>query len=339
MREEKKCLNCGKSFIPTCHITRQKFCSAACRQRYNNAKRRYEVPVNICPECGAKVDQNECRPGRWKRFCSDECRKKYHRKKVQEQRLQRAKKKQICPNCGKEFEAEWGQGKQRRFCSDSCRIEWWEEYRKANPQEKREECAFCGGPLEGKGYGRMYCSRFCYLLAMDQTHVETVCEWCGESFTDTSGQGRRYCSRACATAARYQPLARRGRRRIPAAEPEEWRQKLTEAARASGAKKRGKRVFLVCGITSMYTGLDGLIAIIQYHLKHSPYDGGVYVFRDRSGTMLKHIEWDGQGFVQGKRRAQSGTYPWPKGKSGTVVEISEREFEYLMSRSIVPYKK
>lgn len=45
------------------------------------------------------------------------------------------------------------------------------------------------------------------------------------------------------------------------------------------------------------------------------------------GTMLKYIEWDGQSFVRGKRRAQSGSYPWPKGESGTIVEISEREFE------------
>ena len=38
---ELACLNCGKGFIPTCHITRQKFCSSECRVRYNNAKRYY----------------------------------------------------------------------------------------------------------------------------------------------------------------------------------------------------------------------------------------------------------------------------------------------------------
>lgn len=88
----------------------------------------------------------------------------------------------------------------------------------------------------------------------------------------------------------------------------------------------------------MYTGLDGLTAIIRYHLRCDPYDGSVYVFRDRTGSMLKYIEWDGQSFLQGKRRAQSGTYPWPKGEAGYVVEISEKEFEYLLSNSIVPFK-
>lgn len=89
----------------------------------------------------------------------------------------------------------------------------------------------------------------------------------------------------------------------------------------------------------MYTGLDGLAAIVRYHLKHDPCDGSVYVFRDSTGSMLKYIEWDGQSFVQGKRRAQSGTYPWPKGESGNIVELNEREFEYLLSKSIVPFKE
>ena len=89
----------------------------------------------------------------------------------------------------------------------------------------------------------------------------------------------------------------------------------------------------------MYTGLDGLAAIVRYHLKHDPCDGSVYVFRDGTGSMLKYIEWDGQSFVQGKRRAQYGTYPWPKGEIGTMVEINEREFAYLLSKSIVPFKE
>lgn len=61
MREEKRilrCLNCGQEFEPTCHKTRQKFCCDACRQKYHNARRYYNVPVNICPECGVEVEQS-----------------------------------------------------------------------------------------------------------------------------------------------------------------------------------------------------------------------------------------------------------------------------------------
>ena len=121
--------------------------------------------------------------------------------------------------------------------------------------------------------------------------------------------------------------------RIGAADTQLWLEKLTQAARANKSGVRGKRVRLVCGTTSMYTGLDGLTAIIRYHLRCDPYDGSVYVFRDRTGSMLKYIEWDGQSFQQGKRRAQSGTYPWPKGRVWPCGR-DQRERVYISSESI-----
>ena len=195
----------------------------------------------------------------------------------------------------------------------------------------------CGGKKEGQ----TYCSRFCYLLAMDETHIESECRWCGRPIPTTTGQAeRKYCSRECATAGRYALRGlRRGSHRINEAEISLWQQKLTRAAQDFGWKKCEKRIRLVCGTTSMYTGLDGLIAVIRYHLRCDPYDGSVYVFRDVTGSMLKYIEWDGHSFLQSKRRAQSGTYPWPKGETGTVVEIQEKEFFYLSGNSIVPFKE
>ena len=345
MEKEKagiKCKNCGQEFEPTCHITRQKFCSKECRYAYNNAKRHYAgIPLDICPGCGDEVEQTGER-GRRRRFCSDRCRVRYWQEKWKERRQAREKAKQICPNCGKEFAPEWGQGKQRRFCCDECRVEWWAAYHRANPSEEApaEQCAICGAPLEGRKRGQTYCSRFCYLLAMDETHVEGKCQWCGRPISTTEGTARSYCSPECAAAGRYTLRGfRKGSRRISAADIEVWREKLTQAAKAGGAGKRGKRVRLVCGTTSMYTGLDGLIAIVRYHLRCDPYDGSVYVFRDASGSKLKYIEWDGQSFIQGKRTAQSGTYPWPPAAAGTGVEVSKKEFEYLLSKSVVPFKE
>ena len=34
-----------------------------------------------------------------------------------------------------------------------------------------------------------------------------------------------------------------------------------------------------------------------------------------------------------------GTYPWPGGQPGNVVELNEREFSYLLSKSIMPFKE
>ena len=191
MANELACLNCGKGFTPTCHITRQKFCSSECRVRYNNAKRYYtDTPVNECAECGTLIQQSG-EAGRWRRFCGKHCRQLYHYKKWQEkQQATYQPPIQICPNCGKDFQPEWGPGTQRRFCGDACRIQWWTVHRKANP-------------------------------SLEETHHQQVCAWCGEEFSVYAGDERQYCCRNCAGAAQSAPKNfRRGIRRIQNTEPE-----------------------------------------------------------------------------------------------------------------------
>ncbi len=335
MAEEQKCQNCGQGFIPTCHITRQKYCSNECRYRYNNAKRYYKGEANICPECGETVEQRERGAGRWRRFCSDRCRVKYEQRKIKERRAAKGRPPQVCPNCGKEFQPEWKAGS-RKYCSDACRMEWWREYHKANPSETEpaKECLICGGQL--KGPGGTYCSRFCYLLAMDQTHVEETCEWCGVTFTVYQWT----------RTAVLQPKVRG----IGAIQPEGGASWETADQRGQYRGMEGKTDSGGTGQQSRETRETGMAGMrndqyvyragwaVRYHLKLDPYDGSIYVFRDKTGSMLKYIEWDGQGFLQGKGRAQSGSYPWPKGQAGEVLEITEKEFEYLLSKSIVPFK-
>ena len=85
MKEQKVCLNCGNPFEPTCHVSKQKFCSDACRMKYNNAKRYFGGQVDTCPNCGEYVEQTGER-GRRRRFCSDRCHDVYNAKKQQEKR-------------------------------------------------------------------------------------------------------------------------------------------------------------------------------------------------------------------------------------------------------------
>ena len=52
-----------------------------------------------------------------------------------------------------------------------------------------------------------------------------------------------------------------GTTRTAEAQRGQWKEQLGQGGRASRSRKRGKRIWLVCGTTSMYTGLDGLMAI------------------------------------------------------------------------------
>ena len=337
MDQPRECLCCGQAFEPTCHVSRQKFCSRECCVKYNNARRYFSsVPMGTCPECGEVIEQSGER-GRWRRFCSDGCRVAYGIRKRKEARQDQQRPAQICPNCGKEFVAEWGHHAVRRFCSDECRLEWWEEYHKAHPDEQPPEaCAACGKALTGRHIGGSYCCRECYLQAMSGKRANIICAWCGEEFTAPASAGRIYCCHACAVAGRSAPGRRKGQRRLPLTDAEEWRKQLTQAAKKAQEREQETVARLVCGSMNMNNGLEGLVSVIRYGLQQNPYDGNIYVFRDGTGTMLKYLQWDGTSFSQGKRRAQSGSYPWPIGARGAVVDISIQEWQYLLTKSIVP---
>lgn len=341
MSEESTCLCCGQTFVPTCHKTRQKYCSRECCIKYNNAKRYGTVPADTCPECGSPVEQTGER-GRYRRFCSDQCRTVFHKKQQQERRHSMEKPKQVCPNCGIEFQPGWSSGT-RRFCSDECRKEWWKEYHKANPKELPAEriCICCGNKFHSDSWhGGEYCSRECYLRTMAQARETVICAWCGKEFSAFINQKRQYCSIHCYTAARHQPERKKACRRISYHNPAEWHELLKTSMKDFGdTKKRGQRVFLVCGETNMNIGVDGLTNIIRYRLNQNPYDESLYAFCDFTGTNLEYLEWDGAGFCITKRRAQSGSYPWPPSEAGLAMEISEKEFEFLKAKSIVPVGK
>jgi hypothetical protein len=143
---------------------------------------------------------------------------------------------------------------------------------------------------------------------MSGKRIETICEWCGEKFTASASAGRIYCSHACAVAGRSAPSRRRGQRRLPLTEEEEWCKLLAQAAKAADTKEPEIVARLVCGSMNMNNGLEGLTSVIRYGLRQDPYDGNIYVFRDSTGTMLKYLQWDGLSFSLSTRRAQSGSY-------------------------------
>lgn len=57
-------------------------------------------------------------------------------------------------------------------------------------------------------------------------------------------------------------------------------------------------------------GIDGLARLCKEALKQDPFDGGVFVFRNRRRTALKVLVYDGQGFWMCHKRLSSGRFKW-----------------------------
>ena len=57
----------------------------------------------------------------------------------------------------------------------------------------------------------------------------------------------------------------------------------------------GTRIWIIAGITDMRCGFNGLASKVQNTLKDAPFSGHIFVFRGRSGKMVKILWADRDG--------------------------------------------
>jgi transposase len=70
------------------------------------------------------------------------------------------------------------------------------------------------------------------------------------------------------------------------------------------------RIFLAVQPVDFRKGIDGLAALCRQTLGDNPLGGAVYVFRNRAGTTLKLLAYDGQGFWLCTKRLSHGRFHW-----------------------------
>ena len=65
--------------------------------------------------------------------------------------------------------------------------------------------------------------------------------------------------------------------------------------------------------------MQGLSLMVQQHLGRDPYCGDLYVFRGRTGSLVKIIWHDGIGMSLYAKRLEKGRFIWPSAKDGVVA--------------------
>jgi transposase len=75
-------------------------------------------------------------------------------------------------------------------------------------------------------------------------------------------------------------------------------------------------------------GIDRLLVMVQELLGRDAFDGGAYVFRNRSGTRMKVVCVDGQGVWLCVRRLHRGRFVWPRTSEGSCA-LSPEQFAWL----------
>jgi transposase len=77
-------------------------------------------------------------------------------------------------------------------------------------------------------------------------------------------------------------------------------------------------------------GIDGLVRLCQERLRQDAFAGAVFVFRNRKGTALKVLTYDGQGFWLCHKRLSQGRFPWwPSAAEGGAQRLAAHQLSVL----------
>ena len=315
----------------------RKFCSDACRIGYYRGRRYPEEPSEKeCPACGITFRAGG-RGGR-RFYCSNACRIEYARNLRAEQcRSKMTVEERVCPQCGQTFQTERTSGsKQKRFCSKECKQNYENDQSYPGRHDART-CRACGAQFKREYRGQYYCGacRAAQERKKRELYEEKTCPNCSKRFlpvrSAVGGNPRRFCSRECAAA--WWSVHRKARDHAQAQSAEEWREHLRRFTAENTAPKPPPRILLVCGISHISRGLENLLAVARYRLHVNPLGGDLFVFCGAGRKTLVTLEWDDGGLRIAKRRSQRGVYPWPSRRLGPLMEISEEEFQLLLSYS------
>lgn len=89
------------------------------------------------------------------------------------------------------------------------------------------------------------------------------------------------------------------------------------------------RVLVAVAAADFRRGIDGLAQLCRTALGTDPFTGTVFVFRNRRGTALKLLVYDGQGFWLCHKRLSKGRFRWwPTG--GPACGLQAHELQVLL---------
>lgn len=79
-------------------------------------------------------------------------------------------------------------------------------------------------------------------------------------------------------------------------------------------------------------GIDGLAQVCQATLQEDPFRGSLFVFRNRRGTALKALVYDGQGFWLCQKRLSQGRFRcWPTDGDQAAKPLAAHELSVLLA--------
>ena len=91
------------------------------------------------------------------------------------------------------------------------------------------------------------------------------------------------------------------------------------------------RILVAVEPADFRNGIDGLVRIARDVLGADPMSGCLFVWRNRRGTSLKLVVYDGQGFWLAQKRLSSGRFTWwPTGAGADTITLAAHQLAVLL---------
>ena len=173
-------------------------------------------------------------------------------------------------------------------------------------------------------------------MARYRLNMERVARWRGvvERFEGWAGTGEEFCRvEGIGRSALYKWHTAFRLRDIDPAEAG-----ATQIAAAAGPhahRERGRarqRVWMLPGtVDGRSCRVLRLTGLVRRFAGHDPGGGDVYVFFNRTRSMVTTLRWDGEGYVLWHKRLGAGYFPGGPSGSGTApTALTRRELEAVL---------
>jgi len=76
--------------------------------------------------------------------------------------------------------------------------------------------------------------------------------------------------------------------------------------------------------------IDGLSAIVELEMQHSPFSKQLYVFINKRRNRLKILFWEDNGFCLYYKRLEQKQFHWPRHLEDEVVTLTGQQLNWLL---------
>jgi transposase len=90
------------------------------------------------------------------------------------------------------------------------------------------------------------------------------------------------------------------------------------------------QIYLYRHPVDMRKSINGLVAIVEGEMALDPFSASLFVFCNRTRTLVKMVGWEGNGFVLWMKRLDKLRFQWPLSLTLDTVALNAQQVNWLL---------